>query len=294
MNIVPGLRFIWCMLLLGIPCSTILVFDGVWPTVGLLGWLLLLGVSALDVIQSRSLFDEVEFDCPDVVRLALQREGALTIKLVGSYPEKAACRIAAQWSDALNVKTEEVRARWNVNTGAIPLTWDCSPLARGQYEVRELRLEHASRWALWNMRTRHSVKIVARVYPDLMHDAAAAAIFLRQNQLGTHAQRMLGRGREFEQLREYQFGDSFEDVDWKATARRARPITKTFQVERVQEIYVALDQSRLSKREVPALSRKTDGVAQEPLTVWERYLNAALLMGKAAENQGDQFGVPNV
>ena len=58
--------------------------------------------------------------------------------------------------------------------------------------------------------------------------------------------RQVGRGREFEKLREYVPGDGSDEIHWKATARRGRPITKVFQVERTQEVYVVIDASRLT------------------------------------------------
>ena len=91
--------------------------------------------------------------------------------------------------------------------------------------------------------------------------------------------RQIGRGREFEKLREYVPGDGFDEIHWKATARRGRPITKVFQVERTQEIYVVIDASRLSAR--PAGDE----------TVLERAIAAALIVGAAAERRGDLFGL---
>ena len=74
-------------------------------------------------------------------------------------------------------------------------------------------------------------------------------------------------------------GDSYEDIHWKATAKRGRPITKLYQVERTQEIYVIVDASRLSHRmagDQPAL---------------ERFITSALTLGLVAERQGDHFGL---
>ena len=91
--------------------------------------------------------------------------------------------------------------------------------------------------------------------------------------------RQIGRGREFEKLREYVPGDGSDEIHWKATARRGRPITKVFQVERTQEIYVVIDASRLSAR--PAGDE----------TALERSIAAALIVGAAAERRGDLFGL---
>src|SRR5205823_6064500 len=93
-----------------------------------------------------------------------------------------------------------------------------------------------------------------------------AALFLRRGQLGTHAQRQAGQGRDFEKLREYVHGDSYDEIHWKASAKRGHPVTKVFQVERTQEVYVIVDASRLSAREVkiedaPAVSAGTQAVS---------------------------------
>src|SRR5207247_10489432 len=95
-------------------------------------------------------------------------------------------------------------------------------------------------------------------YPNLFTERKSlAALFLHRGSFGLHAQRQVGKGREFEQLREYIPGDGFDEVHWKATAKRGRPITKIFQVERTQEVYVVIDASRLSAR--PTISRASDG-----------------------------------
>jgi uncharacterized protein (DUF58 family) len=90
---------------------------------------------------------------------------------------------------------------------------------------------------------------------------------------------MIGQGREFEKLREYIHGDSYDQIHWKATAKRGRPVTKIFQVERTQEVYVAIDSSRLSAR--PAGTE----------TILEHQLRASLVLGMVAQRQGDLFGL---
>lgn len=97
----------------------------------------------------------------------------------------------------------------------------------------------------------------------------------------------VGQGREFEKLREYIPGDSFEDVHWKATAKRGRPITKMFQLERTQEVYVVVDTSRLSARTVHMTTNGTEG----DVSYLERFITASLILGMVAERQGDLFGL---
>ncbi len=78
--------------------------------------------------------------------------------------------------------------------------------------------------------------------PNLLDDRKnLSALFLNRGQFGLHAQRQVGKGRDFEKLREYIPGDGYDEIHWKATARRGKPITKVFQIERTQEVYVIVD-----------------------------------------------------
>jgi uncharacterized protein (DUF58 family) len=135
------------------------------------------------------------------------------------------------------------------------------------------------------------------VYPNLFSDRKSlAALFLNRSALGLHAQRQLGKGREFEKLREYVPGDGYDELHWKATARRGKPITKVFQIEKTQEIYVVIDASRLSARETAPSSKfqvpgSGEGEPELGSAILERYITATLMLGLAAEQQGDLFGL---
>jgi uncharacterized protein (DUF58 family) len=122
------------------------------------------------------------------------------------------------------------------------------------------------------------------VYPNLLTERKQlASLFLNRGVFGLHTRRQVGRGRDFEKLREYTPGDGFDEIHWKATARRAKPITKVFQIERTQEIYVVIDASRLSSRKIGEDDKQT--------VILERLVTAALVLGMAAERQGDLFGL---
>jgi uncharacterized protein (DUF58 family) len=118
---------------------------------------------------------------------------------------------------------------------------------------------------------------------------------------GSHLVRQVGKGRDFEQLREYQPGDDYVDIDWKATARRQIPVTRTYQIERTQEVYVVVDHSRLSGREIRVpLDEAAEGdwLYQESSTggehvitsQLEKFLHCSLILASVAERQGDLFG----
>ncbi len=86
-----------------------------------------------------------------------------------------------------------------------------------------------------------------RVYPTL-RQGEEQEIFLaraRQIDLQLRQVRQRGLGRDFESLREYLEGDDLRDVCWTATARRGQLITRRYQTERSQPVWIVLDAGRL-------------------------------------------------
>lgn len=53
-----------------------------------------------------------------------------------------------------------------------------------------------------------------------------------------------GRGMEFAEVREYQYGDDYRSIDWNVTARYAHPYVKVLEEERELTVVLALDASR--------------------------------------------------
>jgi uncharacterized protein (DUF58 family) len=86
-----------------------------------------------------------------------------------------------------------------------------------------------------------------RILPDLgaLEDADDLAVRARSIEVGLRRLRRRGAGTEFESLREYSPGDAFRDIDWKATARRGRVMVAQYEVERSQQVIVAIDAGRL-------------------------------------------------
>lgn len=198
-------------------------------------------------------------------------------------------RIGIPLADSFAVEGKEKSLRLPRDGGPVTVSWPCVPSRRGSYRIAALYVEVASPWRLWKIRVAVPVEMEIRVYPDLaMERSALAAVFLRRSLPGAVPWRQVGRGREFDKLREYQPGDAFDEIHWKATAKRNEPITKVFRVEQTQEVYVVIDASRLSGRRLRTPYADTDESAASLL---ERQVTAALALGAAAENQGDHFGL---
>jgi len=52
-----------------------------------------------------------------------------------------------------------------------------------------------------------------------------------------------GRGMEFSEVREYQFGDDIRNIDWNVTARFGHPFIKVFEEERELTVVLMVDMS---------------------------------------------------
>jgi uncharacterized protein (DUF58 family) len=217
-----------------------------------------------------------------VARLWKDRVGEIEVTIRNEEQKAMPLRIGLLFPEELAPKEEELLTVLPAASEFSSLKWVCTPYKRGQYLMDQCVIERPSALGLWAVRKSLPLHLEVRVYPNLAAERRRSPAFFKRGRLGLHGQRQIGKGREFEKLREYAAGDSFDEIDWKATARRGHPITRVFQVERTQEVYIILDASRLTARPV----------AGDPdSTILERNITASLLLALAAENQGDLFGL---
>jgi uncharacterized protein (DUF58 family) len=225
--------------------------------------------------------------CAETVRLSKDRAGEIELHFKNETPESRVLRLGLPLPREIESAQEDLLVEIPGAGKTSRIGWDCTPRRRGNYPLARCHVEAASPLGFWSVRSALPLRTELRVYPDLMNERKnVAALFLNRGTFGIHAQRQVGKGRDFEKLREYIPGDSFEDIHWKATAKRGRPVTKIFQIERTQEIYVVLDASRLSAREVV-----DPGNPEKRVSSLERFIQSALVLALAAERQGDLFGM---
>jgi len=213
------------------------------------------------------------------------REAKVELRIRNQRQDKRHVRVALGWPREIQPEELELEAALPAETEWSRIAVACTPFQRGRYPLNSAFVETASPLGFWAARKPVSVQSEIRVYPNLLTERKnMAALFLNRGAFGIHAQRQLGKGREFEKLREYVPGDGYDEIHWKATARRRKPITKVFQIEKTQEVYVILDTSRLT-------ARKPERDSDAGTSVLERFITAALVLGMAAEQQGDLFGL---
>jgi uncharacterized protein (DUF58 family) len=151
---------------------------------------------------------------------------------------------------------------------------------RGKFDFTGVALRLRSAFGLLERQAHIEVKQSVQVYPDFgaLTGYALLATDHRLSQLGVLQRRRRGEGMEFHQLREYRIGDSLRRIDWEATSRMNRLISREYQAERDQVIVLLLDCSRRMATRDGELSH------------FDATLNAALLLAHVGLHHGDAVG----
>ena len=104
------------------------------------------------------------------------------------------------------------------------------------------------------------------------------AVHHRLATVGVRDVRRKGEGRSFARLRDYVSGDDPRHMDWKATAKRGRPITREFTTEQSQTVFILVDAGRSMTQLAGRYPR------------FEYALSTTLLLADVATTAGDRVG----
>jgi len=295
MLIVPTTKLIVLAAVVLLPVSIAVVVLPVTAGPGVGVAVVLVIVAAADAAVSRGLLTGVRVIVQVVMRISAGREGEMPLSIENTDTRIKRLRLGLAFPRQVYSPDRDLVTDLPTGATSSQIYWPFKALKQGLYLMENCYLETPSRLGLWALRRVEVCRAEFRIYPDLLRDRKKLTGLFLNRGLGIHAQRQIGKGKEFEQLREYLPGDSYEDIHWKATARRGQPITKIYQIERTQQIYVILDGSRLSARNSDPMSNNQAfrGPADntEYVTIMERFAAAALVMGLAADRQGDVFGL---
>ena len=154
------------------------------------------------------------------------------------------------------------------------------PRQRGDKEFAGVDLVLRSMLGLWRQKRFLPLSERAQVFPNF-REIAHFALLATDNhlsQMGVRRRQRRGEGSDFHQLREYRTGDALRQIDWKASSRYRRLISKEYQDERDQQLVFMLDCGR-HMRHQDAQGAHLDHA-----------LNAMLLLSYVAERQGDAVG----
>jgi uncharacterized protein (DUF58 family) len=164
---------------------------------------------------------------------------------------------------------------------ASEISYSAHPHLRGDAHFGPVDIRLRSPLGFWDYRYLVPQDKTVKVYPNFSAIAQLESLGHDQqmNQVGIHLMQRRGQGMDFHQLREYRQGDTSRQIDWKASSRQHKIISREYQDERDQDIVFLLDCGRRMRAKDDALSH------------FDHCLNTLLLVSYVALRQGDAVGV---
>ncbi len=155
------------------------------------------------------------------------------------------------------------------------------PTRRGSFAVNTLHFRIDSKYRFFYFDRKRNVDETIDVYPDIkqLNHYLKLSKNNRDYKMGINRTRWMGSGSELESLRDYQKDDDSKLLDWKASTRLNRPISKVFQMETNNQITIALDCGRLMTAE------------QKGLNTLDHAINSLLILAHIAFNAGDTVSI---
>lgn len=245
----------------------------------LLFFAVLLGLVIADVIMTPRP-DQLEVRRLHESKLSLGVDNLIVLALTNQSQRALSLTVRDEYPDAF--PSEHLIATTKLAADASgELRYHVRPLQRGDYEFGATNVRYRSLFGTFLRQAAYPTAGPVRVYPNVL-DVRKYDLLARKGlltELGLRNAKVFGSGTEFERLRDYTTDDEFRRINWKATARRNKPIAIEYETERSQHVICVLDTGRLMRPPIGELAKLDYAV------------NTALLVSYVATLRGDQVGL---
>jgi uncharacterized protein (DUF58 family) len=240
---------------------------------------LLGGVAVVDALWlARTPTPSARRDLPRVVPVGVETEGWLHLHAAGRTRVRVEAHegLPGDWPRRGLPRTLRLKPGRESS-----VAYRFTALDRGGVTLDGCQLRLSSPLRLWKHKRLVALAQQLRVYPNFAPLARFALFSAEQASrvVGAHIARHRGEGTEFQQLREYRVGDPLRQIDWKASRRAHKLISREYQHEKNQQVLLLLDTGR-------RMLAKDDALAH-----FDHVLNAALVVSYLALRQGDAVGL---
>jgi uncharacterized protein (DUF58 family) len=253
---------------------------GIAANITCVWYALILLLSGIDA--GRSKVDRVQVNREQLGKLSIGRDNLVTLTLQSIASSSKSRQFSYQIRDGLPaelaVNSEPIAGKLAAGTTQT-VTYPVHPYRRGEYQWQGIAVRQLGAWGLAWQQWRVDDAQTAVVYPDLVGLKALSIRLTLQSTGAMRQARKLGMGTEFSELRDYNSGDDPRSIDWKATARRNRPLIRVLEPEQEQTVIILLDRGRLMTANIQGYQRFDLG------------LNATLSLALTAIQRGDRVGV---
>lgn len=275
---IPALRSVWLLLALFI-LAVVLAFLPDYAAEWQVFVYLFVGIMLADALSIQGKrYIKIERDVMHALSLGAWSNVELTLHNRYRYPVKLEIfdHVPQQLEyEGLPITISIPARNW------AKVNYRVKPIVRGPTEFNKVQFRVFSVLGLWKKNVIQPLVSEIRNYPNFssVMKYTLLATDQRLNQMGILKKRRRGEGLDFHQLREYRDGDSLRQIDWKATARTHKLISRDYQEERDQQIIFLVDCGRRMLAQDDQLSH------------FDHTLNAILLLSHVALRQGDAVGL---
>ncbi len=279
MKLFPAPGLVLCAACVALGSSVLLFMPTITPAVGLV-WVLLLVPVVVDGFWLRARRGQVTAMVTVASSCVRGDEVPVNLEVVNDGDKMLRTLVRPILPDQgvprLIVARATVPPR-SSGTFTIPLK---TPV-RGAYRFGDVYIRLLGPCRMMFGQVRVPVERQCRVYPDVRSVKEHIITRRLHSMLVPHLQtaRLRGIGSEFESLRDFEEGDDIRRIDWKATARQGRPISRNYEIEHLRDVMLVVDRGRLMA-----------GKAGEG-TKLDHALDAALMLGGVALDCGDRCGL---
>lgn len=231
---------------------------------------------------------EIRAERPPAFALSLDEEEEVPLALTTSARARVSVTVRQMWPRLVRpvVAERASSARSSTLRGlcrpgeVLKLSFKVRSTARGT-ELLPSPHVAATIWGWAERVTRTGEDAELSVLPNLQ---AVRRLHKELNQyvlrgLGQRMSPRLGKGREFDRLREYVTDDDYRDIAWKASARHDKLIVREYRLDRSQDVLLCLDRGHRMAALTTRISRIDHAV------------NAAVLDSYICNRMEDRVGM---
>ena len=259
--------------LLGIPVALHYLPEQAWTLVAA-------AIAVLALLDALLLWrrptPQVRRELPDSLALGVERETWLQIDAFGRQRVDVYDLVPDGW------ETPGLPRRLTLpRASETRFSYRLTPANRGTFVFDGVQLRLHSPLRLWRQSRIAAQPQTVRVYPNFapLTRFALLSAEMASRLVGAHLKRRRGEGTDFHQMREYRVGDSLRQIDWKATSRARKLISREYQDEKNQQLVMMIDTGRRMMADEGGLSH------------FDHVLNASLVVSYLALRQGDGVGL---
>jgi uncharacterized protein (DUF58 family) len=241
------------------------------------GAVLLLIAALVEAIVLRRVVFHVERQAK--LALPLDERDVVTVRISTSSTRVLRLTLRQRWPEIVEPRSTVLDAICRPGE-ILALDFHARGISRGTAAVEPLHLAATMRGFVERIVPAGEATIV-HVLPNLR---AVGRMHKKLNEyalrsLGARTAPRIGKGRDFDRLRDWVRDDDYRDIAWRASARHGRLIVREYRMERSQDVLLCLDQGHRMAARV------------EQITRLDHAVNAAVLISYICNRMEDKTGI---